>query len=124
MLITGADSQWKQMFSSQAISNFLSPQVAAIFLLGFFWQRTNEPGAFWGLMIGFAFGILRFGLEFGYFIPQAQFAPFLGKAVELIRPKAYDADGFKEENLEETENAMGALMKLTYKHIDGSNLTK
>ena len=57
------------MFSSQAISNFLSPQVAAIFLLGFFWQRTNEPGAFWGLMVGFAFGILRFALEFGYFIP-------------------------------------------------------
>ena len=44
--------------------------MAAIFLLGFFWQRTNEPGAFWGLMLGFAVGILRFGLEFGYFKPS------------------------------------------------------
>ena len=44
--------------------------MAAIFLLGFFWSRTNEPGAFWGLMIGFAIGILRFGLEFGYFKPS------------------------------------------------------
>ena len=58
------------LFTLQAISNFLSPQVAAIFLLGFFWQRTNESGAFWGLMIGFAIGILRFGLEFGYFKPS------------------------------------------------------
>jgi len=53
----------------QAISNFLSPQVTAVFLLGVLWERTNEPGAFWGLMIGFALGILRFVLEFGYFIP-------------------------------------------------------
>ena len=53
----------------QAISNFLSPQVTAVFLLGVLWERTTEPGAFWGLMIGFALGILRFVLEFGYFIP-------------------------------------------------------
>merc|ERR1712013_941916 len=53
----------------QAISNFLSPQVTAVFLLGVLWERTTEPGAFWGLMIGFALGIIRFVLEFGYFIP-------------------------------------------------------
>ena len=53
----------------QAISNFLSPQVTAVFLLGVLWERTTEPGAFWGLMIGFALGILRFVLEFGFFIP-------------------------------------------------------
>ena len=53
----------------QAISNFLSPQVTAVFLLGVLWERTTEPGAFWGLMIGFALGIVRFALEFGYFIP-------------------------------------------------------
>ena len=53
----------------QAISNFLSPQVTAVFLLGILWSRTNEPGAFWGLMVGFALGMLRFGLEFGFFLP-------------------------------------------------------
>jgi len=50
----------------QAISNFLSPQVAAVFLLGVFWKRTNEQGAFWGLIFGFILGIIRFGVEFGY----------------------------------------------------------
>ena len=29
---------------TQAISNFLSPQVTAIFLLGLLWPRTTEPG--------------------------------------------------------------------------------
>merc|ERR1712227_566136 len=53
----------------QAISNFLSPQVAAVFLLGVFWARTNESGAFWGLMFGFLLGMIKFGLEFGYFKP-------------------------------------------------------
>ena len=53
----------------QAISNFLSPQVTAVFLLGILWPRANEPGAFWGLMVGFGLGMLRFGLEFGFFIP-------------------------------------------------------
>ena len=55
--------------SRKAISNFLSPQVAAVFLLGVFWARTNESGAFWGLMFGFLLGMIRFGLEFGYFKP-------------------------------------------------------
>ena len=40
-----------------------------MFLLGVFWARTNESGAFWGLMFGFLLGMIRFGLEFGYFKP-------------------------------------------------------
>jgi Na+/proline symporter len=48
----------------QSISSFLTPPVAATFLLAIFWHRTTEPGAFWGLMCGFCCGIIRFGLEF------------------------------------------------------------
>jgi Na+/proline symporter len=31
-----------------------------------FWPRTNEPGAFWGLMVGLVVGLIRFGMEFSY----------------------------------------------------------
>lgn len=68
---------------------------------------------------------IAYGLgEFGYFIPTAQFAPFLAKALEIIKPVAYAEDGFEEDNIEKTENSMGAMLKLTYKHLDGNSLTK
>ena len=79
LVLVGISVAWIPIISSfnssqlfvyiQAISNFLSPQVTAVFLLGILWSRTNEPGAFWGLMVGFALGMLRFGLEFGFFLP-------------------------------------------------------
>jgi sodium/glucose cotransporter 1/sodium/glucose cotransporter 9 len=31
-----------------------------------FWPRTNEPGAFWGLMGGLVVGLIRFAVEFSY----------------------------------------------------------
>ena len=68
---------------------------------------------------------VAYGLgEFGYFIPRAEFAQFLPKAIELIKSVAYAEDGFEEDNLEKTENSMGALLKLSYNHIDGTHLTK
>ena len=33
-------------------------------------------------------------------------------------------EAFAEENMEITENAMGALAKLGYKHLDGTNVTE
>ncbi|XP_042881924.1 sodium/glucose cotransporter 5-like [Penaeus japonicus] len=53
----------------QAISSFLAPPICAVYLLAMFWPRTNEPGAFWGLMIGLIIGMLRFIIEFSYTIP-------------------------------------------------------
>nr|XP_053636730.1 sodium/glucose cotransporter 4-like [Cherax quadricarinatus] len=53
----------------QSISAFLAPPICAVYLLALFWPRTNEPGAFWGLMIGLAIGLLRFILEFSHTIP-------------------------------------------------------
>ena len=53
----------------QTISNFLTPQIAMIFLLGIFWTRTTEQGAFWGLVFGLLPGVARMVLGFVYFRP-------------------------------------------------------
>ena len=44
----------------QAMTSYLSPPVSAVFLLAIFWPRCNEPGAFWGLVVGQAVGLIRF----------------------------------------------------------------
>ena len=48
----------------QAISSFLAPPICAIYLLAIFCKRINEPGAFWGLMVGLCVGMIRFVCEF------------------------------------------------------------
>ncbi|CAG7730914.1 unnamed protein product [Allacma fusca] len=53
----------------QSVSGFLAPPVTAVYVLALFVPRTNEPGAFWGLMIGLILGLIRFVLEFAYTIP-------------------------------------------------------
>ncbi|XP_029648634.1 sodium/glucose cotransporter 5 [Octopus sinensis] len=56
-----------QMFNYiQSVTSYLAPPVCAIFVLGVFWQRTNELGAFVGLMSGLFIGLLRFIWEFSY----------------------------------------------------------
>ncbi|XP_004684609.1 PREDICTED: sodium/glucose cotransporter 5 isoform X2 [Condylura cristata] len=48
----------------QSVTSSLAPPVTAVFLLGIFWQRANEQGTFWGLMVGLAVGATRMVLEF------------------------------------------------------------
>ncbi|UJR38666.1 hypothetical protein I4U23_031332 [Adineta vaga] len=48
----------------QQVIGFLAPPIACVYLLAILWTRTNERGAFAGLMIGFVFGLLRMILEF------------------------------------------------------------
>jgi Na+/proline symporter len=43
----------------QEASNYLAPQVAALYLLSILWGRANETGAFYGLSLGFALGLTR-----------------------------------------------------------------
>lgn len=63
-------SQGGQLFIYiQSISSYLQPPVAIIFLLGCFWKRTNEKGAFWGLAIGLLIGCIRMVLDFVYPTP-------------------------------------------------------
>ncbi|XP_030598148.1 sodium/glucose cotransporter 1-like isoform X1 [Archocentrus centrarchus] len=51
---------------TQSITSYLAPPVAAVFLLGIFCKRVNEPGAFYGLMIGLCIGLSRMITEFVY----------------------------------------------------------
>ncbi|XP_062072619.1 sodium/mannose cotransporter SLC5A10-like isoform X2 [Lepus europaeus] len=48
----------------QSVTSSLAPPVTAVFTLGIFWQRANEQGAFWGLLVGLAVGATRLVLEF------------------------------------------------------------
>ncbi|XP_004645555.1 sodium/glucose cotransporter 1 [Octodon degus] len=50
----------------QSITSYLGPPIAAVFLLSIFCKRVNEPGAFWGMILGFLIGIARMITEFIY----------------------------------------------------------
>ncbi|MBN3298279.1 SC5A3 protein, partial [Amia calva] len=50
----------------QEVADYLTPPVAAVFLLGIFWKRCNETGAFYGAMVGFVLGATRLILAFVY----------------------------------------------------------
>ena len=47
----------------QSVQSYLAPPIAAVFLLGLFWKRTNSTGAFWGLLIGVALGLGKLTIE-------------------------------------------------------------
>ncbi|XP_060642767.2 sodium/mannose cotransporter SLC5A10 isoform X1 [Anolis sagrei] len=53
----------------QSVTSYLSPPVTAVFLLAVFWKRANETGAFWGLMLGLALGLIRMAMEFAHPAP-------------------------------------------------------
>lgn len=48
----------------QQVIGFLAPPIACIYILAILWTRANERGAFAGLMVGFAFGLVRMIMEF------------------------------------------------------------
>ncbi|KAA8588062.1 hypothetical protein FQN60_001256 [Etheostoma spectabile] len=54
----------------QEVAGYLTPPIAALFLLGVFWKRCNEMGAFCGGMTGFTLGALRLILAFVYRQPR------------------------------------------------------
>ncbi|KAG7491950.1 hypothetical protein MATL_G00009180 [Megalops atlanticus] len=54
----------------QSVTSYLAPPVTAIFVLAVFWKRTNEAGAFWGLMVGLVVGLTRMIMEFAYPPPR------------------------------------------------------
>lgn len=64
-------SQGGQLFIYiQSISSYLQPPVAVVFILGCFWKRANEQGAFWGLIWGLLLGLVRLLLDFVYPQPR------------------------------------------------------
>jgi SSS family solute:Na+ symporter len=50
----------------QSVQAYISPPIAAVFLLGVFWKRINGRGAIVSLLLGFALGAARFILEVYY----------------------------------------------------------
>ncbi|XP_061656708.1 sodium/glucose cotransporter 1 [Syngnathoides biaculeatus] len=50
----------------QSITSYLTPPVAAVFILAIFCKRVNESGAFYGLIIGLLIGLSRMIAEFAY----------------------------------------------------------
>ncbi|XP_067298966.1 solute carrier family 5 member 3a [Pseudorasbora parva] len=63
--------QGGQMFLYiQEVSDYLTPPIAALFLLGVLWKRCNESGAFWGGIVGFFLGAIRLILAFVYREPD------------------------------------------------------
>ncbi|XP_006902109.1 PREDICTED: sodium/myo-inositol cotransporter 2 [Elephantulus edwardii] len=64
-------SQGGQLFIYiQSISSYLQPPVAVVFIMGCFWKRTNEKGAFSGLIVGLLIGFVRLVLDFIYVEPR------------------------------------------------------
>ncbi len=47
----------------QKVQSYISPPIAAVFLLGIFYKRINSRGALATLIVGFAIGALRMVLE-------------------------------------------------------------
>lgn len=54
----------------QEVADYLTPPVAALFLLAIFWNRCNEQGAFYGGTAGFVLGAVRLVLAFTYRAPE------------------------------------------------------
>ncbi|HZB28472.1 MAG TPA: sodium/solute symporter, partial [Gemmatimonadales bacterium] len=47
----------------QSVQAYISPPIAAVFLVGVFWQRVNARGAMTALLLGFALGMGRLVAE-------------------------------------------------------------
>jgi SSS family solute:Na+ symporter len=47
----------------QSVQAYISPPIAAVFLLGVFWRRVNAQGAMAALILGFVLGMARLGAE-------------------------------------------------------------
>ncbi|HMB26466.1 MAG TPA: sodium:solute symporter [Blastocatellia bacterium] len=58
-----SDQLWLYL---QSVQGYISPPIAAVFLLGIFWKRINGSGAIVSLLVGFALGAARFILEVYY----------------------------------------------------------
>ncbi|XP_041376601.1 sodium/glucose cotransporter 4-like isoform X2 [Gigantopelta aegis] len=63
-------SQGGQLFNYiQAVQGYLGTPTTALFLFAILWKRTNENGAFWGIVVGHVCGVIRMSLDFAYPAP-------------------------------------------------------
>ncbi|XP_076800520.1 sodium/glucose cotransporter 1-like [Clavelina lepadiformis] len=71
----------------QSITSFLAPPITTVFVMAVFWPRMNEPGTFWGLILGMIIGIVRMILEFAMGSPacgQPDFRPTILSKVHYL----------------------------------------
>ncbi len=47
----------------QGIQSYLAPPIFVVFFLGVFWKRLNAKGCLWALIVGFALGLFRLGID-------------------------------------------------------------
>ncbi|XP_025974981.2 sodium/glucose cotransporter 1 [Dromaius novaehollandiae] len=76
LVLTGVSIAWVPVVQSaqsgqlfdymQSVTSYLGPPIAAAFLLAIFCKRVNEPGAFWGMLVGLIVGLIRMITEFAY----------------------------------------------------------
>ncbi|NXE51029.1 SC5A1 protein, partial [Casuarius casuarius] len=76
LVLTGVSIAWVPVVQSaqngqlfdymQSVTSYLGPPIAAAFLLAIFCKRVNEPGAFWGMLVGLIVGLIRMIAEFAY----------------------------------------------------------
>ncbi|XP_073902814.1 sodium/mannose cotransporter SLC5A10 isoform X7 [Castor canadensis] len=104
----------------QSVTSSLAPPVTAVFVLGIFWRRANEQGAFWGLMAGLAVGALRLVLEFLHPAPPCG-DPDTRPA--LLRNVHYLHFAIALFVLTGTVVAAGSLLTPPPQHIQVENLT-
>ena len=67
----------------QSVQAYISPPIAAVFLLGVLWPRANRQGAIASLLTGAAIGGTRFLLEVGRQAPFVRDSPLLRGIVEI-----------------------------------------
>jgi SSS family solute:Na+ symporter len=47
----------------QSVQSYLAPPVFVVFFLGVFWKRMTWQGCLWSMIVGFALGVFRLGVD-------------------------------------------------------------
>ena len=47
----------------QAVQGYLAPPIFVVFFFGVFWKRLNAAGCLWAMIVGFALGLFRMGVD-------------------------------------------------------------
>lgn len=47
----------------QSVQGYLAPPVFVVFFFGVFWKRLNARGCLWAMIVGFAIGLFRMGVD-------------------------------------------------------------
>ncbi len=78
----------------QGVQGLLAPAIASVFLLGVFWRRTTQKGAFWGMIAGFGLGMFRLILNIKYGL--------VGKVGSMVKSILYiNSDKAKSDMLDD-----------------------